>query len=77
MFKSTLLLLAAVLVTASLLQAGPLTEAQRDKIISDVRVIDPAKGTHAAAINEKIKDEIGLKTGVKSRSELFCSRTIR
>jgi len=71
MLKSTLLVLASVLVAASLLQAGPLTEARVTKIISDVRVIDPAKGTHAAAINETIKDEIGLKTGVKSRSELL------
>jgi FecR protein len=71
MRKSTLFLLATVLATASLLQAGPLTEARVTKIISDVRVVDPAKGTHAAAINEKIKDEIGLKTGVKSRSELL------
>ena len=71
MRKSTLLVLGTVLGAASLLQAGPLTEAHVTKIISDVRVIDPAKGTHAAAINETIKDEIGLKTGVKSRSELL------
>jgi hypothetical protein len=71
MHKSTLPVLAAVLVATSLLQAGPLTEAHVTKIINDVRVIDPAKGTHSAAINEKIKDEIGLKTGVKSRSELL------
>ena len=56
------------LIATSLLQAGPLTEAQVTKIINDVRVIDPAKGSHAAAINEKINDEIGLKTGIKSRS---------
>src|ERR1700730_10278322 len=71
MLKSTLLAFALVLVATSLLQADPLTEAQVTKIINDVRVIDPAKGTHAAAINEKIKDEIGLKTGVRSRSELL------
>ena len=71
MVKSALSLLGAVLVAASTLQAGPLTEAHVTKIINDVRVIDPVKGSHAAAINEKIKDEIGLKTGVKSRSELL------
>lgn len=71
MLGSTLPALAAVFVSTSLLQAGPLTEAHVTKIINDVRVIDPAKGTHAAAINEKIRDEIGLKTGVKSRSELL------
>ena len=71
MLKSTLLVLPAMLVSTSLLPADPLIEAQVTKIIRDVRVIDPAKGTHAAAINEKIKDEIGLKTGIKSRSELL------
>src|SRR5437870_8628112 len=71
MLKPTLLVLVATLVAASLTQAGPLTEAHVTKIIDDVRVIDPAKGIHSAAINEKIKDEIGLKTGVKSRSELL------
>ena len=71
MRKSTLLALATVLATGSLLQAGPLTEARVTKIIKDVHVTDPAKGTHAAAINERITDEIGLKTGVKSRSELL------
>jgi FecR-like protein len=71
MIKSTLAILAPLFIAASLLQAGPLTEARVTKIIRDVRVIDPAKGTHAAGINETIKDEIGLKTGVKSRSELL------
>src|SRR3954464_2703654 len=71
MRKSTLFLLATLPVSASLLSAGPLTEAHVTKIIQDVRVTDPAKGTHAAAINERIAEEIGLKTGIKSRSELL------
>lgn len=71
MLKSTFLCLAAFLVAASRLGAGPLTEAHVTRIINDVRVTDPVKGTHAAAINETIRDEIGLKTGVKSRSELL------
>jgi hypothetical protein len=71
MLKSTLLVVAAVLISTPLLQAGPLTEAHVTKIINDVRVIDPANGTHAASINERIRDEIALKTGVKSRSELL------
>ena len=71
MIKSPLLALAAALVVASPLQAAPLSEAHVTKIVRDVRVIDPVKGAHAAAIHETIKDEIGLKTGVKSRSELL------
>jgi hypothetical protein len=71
MIKSTLLALAAALVVGSPLKAAPLSEAQVTKIIRDVRVIDPVKGAHSAAIHETIKDDIGLKTGVKSRSELL------
>ena len=71
MRKSTFLLVAGLLVSPSLLSAGPLTEAHVTKIIQDVRVTDPAKGTHAAAINERITEEIGLQTGIKSRSELL------
>jgi len=52
-------------------QGGPLTEARVTKIINRVQVVDPAKGTHPASLHETIKDEIELKTGVKSRSELL------
>jgi ferric-dicitrate binding protein FerR (iron transport regulator) len=51
--------------------AGPLTQAQVTKIINRVEVVDPAKGVHAAKLQETIKDQIELKTGVKSRSELL------
>src|SRR3954451_19253984 len=71
MRKSNLFVLATFLVSALPLPARPLTEARVTKIIQDVRVTDPAKGTHAAAINERITEEIGLKTGIKSRSELL------
>jgi len=71
MLKATLFILAPAFLAGSLLQAAPLTEAHVTKIVRDVHVIDPLKGTHAAAINEIIRDEIGLKTGVKSRSELL------
>ncbi|MDP9005035.1 MAG: FecR family protein, partial [Verrucomicrobiota bacterium] len=52
-------------------QAGPLTEARVTKIINSVQVVDPVKGAHSASLQETIKDEIELKTGVKSRSELL------
>src|SRR3954468_23548533 len=71
MRKSQLLVLAAILASASHLPAGPFTEAHVTKIIRDVNVTDPATGTHAAAINERITEELGLKTGIKSRSELL------
>ena len=50
---------------------GPLTEAHVTKIINKVEVVDPAAGAHTAILHETIKDEIELKTGVKSRSELL------
>jgi FecR-like protein len=53
------------------LVAGPLTSAKVTKIINRVSVIDPAKGDHSALIREVIKDDLGLQTGEKSRSELL------
>ena len=53
------------------LVAGPLTSAEVTKIINRVGVIDPAKGNHSAMIREVIKDDLGLQTGEKSRSELL------
>jgi hypothetical protein len=66
-----ILLAGATALLASPAIAGPLTEAHVTKIINKVQVVDPAKGAHAAALQETIKDEIELKTGVKSRSELL------
>jgi hypothetical protein len=59
------------------LTAGPLTQARVTKIFNQVQVVDPQAGSHAASIDELIKDNIGLKTGVKSRSELvFEDKTL-
>ena len=62
---------SALALLALTAQAGPLTEARVTKIFNKVDVIDPVKGPHAAALQETIRDEIELKTGVKSRSELL------
>ena len=51
--------------------AGPLTSAEVTKIINRVSVVDPAKGGHPARLRDVIKDELGLQTGAKSRSELL------
>ena len=63
-----------VALALSILQqaaAGPLTSAEVTKIINRVAVIDPARGDHPAAIRDVIKDDLGLQTGEKSRSELL------
>src|SRR5437667_12832063 len=51
--------------------AAPLSSAEVTKIINRVSVIDPAKGGHPAVLRDVIKDDLGLQTGTKSRSELL------
>lgn len=51
--------------------AGPLTSAEVTKVINQVSVIDPAKGTHPAVLRDVIKDNRALRTGARSRSELL------
>ncbi len=50
---------------------GPLTSAEVTKIINRVAVIEPAKGDRPAVLRDVIKDDLGLQTGAKSRSELL------
>ncbi|MEY2512034.1 MAG: hypothetical protein QOE26_2797 [Verrucomicrobiota bacterium] len=65
------LLIGTTAILTSTVYAGPLTEARVTRIVNKVIVTDPAKGAHPAALDETIKDQIELKTGVKSRSELL------
>jgi len=51
--------------------AGPLTSAEVTKIINRVSVIEPAKGDRPAVVRDVIKDDRGLQTGARSRSELL------
>src|SRR5882762_9466792 len=51
--------------------ASPLTSAEVTKIINRVSVIEPAKGDRPAALRDVIKDDLGLQTGARSRSELL------
>ena len=72
MFNLRLISLALIACALALnAQGGLLTEARVTKIINKVQVVDPANGTHAASLQETIRDQIELKTGVKSRSELL------
>jgi hypothetical protein len=66
-------IVAAIFATVCLsntVQAGPLSEARVTKIINEVSVVDPATGSRKAELQQVIKEELGLKTGIKSRSEL-------
>ena len=51
--------------------AGPLTSAEVTKIINRVSLIEPAKGARPAVVRDVIKDDRGLQTGARSRSELL------
>ena len=51
--------------------AGPLTEAQVTKIINQVSPVDPQNGERPAVVRDVVKDDLGVETGVKSRSELL------
>jgi hypothetical protein len=66
-----LLIVASWFGATTLGFAGPLLEAHVTQIINVVNVVQPSRGSHPASLNELIKDELALKTGVKSRSELL------
>ncbi|MEA3187615.1 MAG: hypothetical protein QOD99_1445 [Chthoniobacter sp.] len=51
--------------------AGPLQEATLSRIIKDVKVVNPASGARPAQLQEVIKNDLGVKTGAKSRAELL------
>lgn len=69
--KSIFTFLASALLAAATTSAGPLTEAKVTKIINEVSVVEPSSGARKAELQDVIKGQTGLKTGIKSRSELM------
>lgn len=65
---STLAILAAL---ASHALGGALKEAKINQIVNDVKVVEPRTGARPAALQELIKNELGVATGVQSRAELL------
>ena len=51
--------------------AAPLTQAKVNRIINDVRVTEASKESRPAKVHDVIRDQVGVVTGVKSRSELL------
>ena len=51
--------------------AGPLQEATVNRIVNDVRLVDPAKGAHTAKVSDRVGGRTGVRTGVQSRAELL------
>src|SRR4051812_8737359 len=71
------LVLFAVSFGATAVSGGPLTEAQVTKIINEVKIVSPAAGDRSARVNDIIRDDLALTTGIKSRSELlFQDKTL-
>src|SRR5438477_8014206 len=74
MLKTRFALAAVALYSGILVEqsiAGHLTSAEVTKLINRVSVIEPAKGDRPAALRDVIKDDLGLQTGARSRSELL------
>src|SRR5438045_4796910 len=74
MLKTTFALAALAFYSGVFVQqsvAGPLTSAEVTKIINRVTVIEAAKGDRPATLRDVIKDDLGLQTGARSRSELL------
>ncbi|MEA3211164.1 MAG: hypothetical protein QOE70_4221 [Chthoniobacter sp.] len=75
--KRSILILAILAAVASHAHAGSLQEAKINQIVNDVKVIEPRQGARPAALQEVIKDDLGVATGVQSRAELlFQDRTL-
>ena len=53
------------------LVGGPLTEAHVSKVLNIVKLVDPANGERPAKLDDVVRDEIAVTTGIKSRSELL------
>src|SRR4029077_11054383 len=49
---------------------APLTEAHVSKVLNIVTLIDPAAGERPAKLDDVVRNEIAVTTGIKSRSEL-------
>jgi hypothetical protein len=68
--KSFVLILSLVVASGLRVPGAPLAEARVTKVVNDVKVVEPAKGGRKASLNDVIRDDLALTTGIKSRSEL-------
>jgi hypothetical protein len=66
---SSLCLLA--ILTAPSLFAHALEEAKITRVINEVKLVERNAGERPAHLNDVVKGEVGLRTGIKSRSELL------
>jgi hypothetical protein len=59
------------LISTAGVYAGELTEARVTRIINEVSLIEPSGSSRTAKVADVVQGEIGLRTGIKSRSELL------
>jgi hypothetical protein len=70
--KPSRLFLLATLCGFSVAEAGPLQQAEVNKIVNDVRIVSPQeRSTRPAKLKDVVKDDIAVRTGVQSRAELL------
>ena len=61
--------LFAGLATAA--KAGPLESAQVNKIVKDVRIVQPQSVPRPAKVGDVVRDDVAVRTGTQSRAELL------
>jgi len=76
-FCGGLIVLFCVVGAASFVAADQLQQARVSQVIQDVRVLETHGAPRAAAVNDKVTQGMGVRTGVESRAELtFTDLTI-
>ncbi|HEX8311235.1 MAG TPA: FecR domain-containing protein, partial [Chthoniobacteraceae bacterium] len=55
----------------SVTSGAALEHATVNKIVNEVNVVHPGRGTTPAKLQELIKDDLGVRTGTASRAELL------
>jgi FecR protein len=76
-FWGGLIVLFCVVGAASFVAADQLQQARVSQVIQDVRVLETHGAPRPAAVNDKVTQGMGVRTGVESRAELtFTDLTI-
>jgi hypothetical protein len=75
--SSPVILLAGMFVASQTLAADSKKEARVTQIIRDVKLLPSEQAARPAAVNDKVSEDTGVRTGSDSRSELtFADLTI-
>ena len=69
-FWGGLIVLFCVVGAPSFVAADQLQQARVSQVIQDVRVLETHGAPRAAAVNDKVTQGMGVRTGAESRAEL-------